>query len=103
VSTTDANTCPPSPASVIRELLDAAGLSQTDLARAIGVSTPRLSMLLTGRRAMTPEVALRLSRVFDVPPLFWLQLHAEFELHREAERLETELERLPEMQHSASG
>lgn len=91
---------PPTPASILRErLLNALGLTQRQLARALNVSEPRLSMILHGLRPISAEIALRLGRVFGVRPEYWLQLQAQHDLFLEEERLCLELEKLPTAQH----
>lgn len=95
MSTTTTSTPPPTPASVLREsLLNRTGLSQRELARALGVSEPRLSMVLHGIRPISVDIALRLGRVFGIPPEFWLQVQSQYELFEENERLRGELESL---------
>jgi addiction module HigA family antidote len=47
-------------------------LSVAELAGAVGVSRQSINELLRGRRAMSPEMALRLSRLFGNAPEFWL-------------------------------
>ena len=79
---------PPSPGEVLRrKLLDELNLTQAELARAIGISKPRLSMMLKGRCVLSADIALRLERVFGTPPQFWLRVREEFELSQERERL----------------
>jgi addiction module HigA family antidote len=97
---TRANTSdvPKSPAEVLRELLRTqGGMYQAELARALGVSEARVSLILNERRPFTPEIALRLQRVFGTPAADWMLLQAEFDLYREEKRLEGEINALPEV------
>jgi antitoxin HigA-1 len=48
------------------------GLSVSGLADAVGVSRQSINELLRGRRAVSPEMALRLARLFGNSPEFWL-------------------------------
>lgn len=48
------------------------GLTVSSLARALGVSRQSINELLRERRALTPEMALRLARLFGNTPEFWL-------------------------------
>ena len=88
---------PKSPAEVLRELLLSQGMCQAELARALGVSDARVSMILNEHRSFTPEIALRLQRVFGTPAADWLRLQAEFDLYREEKRLEGEIDALREL------
>jgi antitoxin HigA-1 len=87
---------PPSPGEVLkRKLLDDMQLTQAELARAIGISKPRLNMMLKGRCQLSAEIALRIERVFGISPQFWFRARADFELFQERQRMLDELERLP--------
>ena len=55
-------------------------LTQTELARRLGVSYPRLNEIIKGRRSVTPDTALRLSRVLGMPADFWLGLQQDWDL-----------------------
>jgi addiction module HigA family antidote len=48
------------------------GLTVSRLAEAAGVSRQSINELLRGRRAVSPEMALRLGRLFGNSPEFWL-------------------------------
>ncbi len=66
---------------LIREFcLDPLELSVTDAAKALGVTRKRLSALLNGRSKVSPEMALRLSKVFGRTPEGWLKLQVQFDL-----------------------
>ena len=66
---------PTHPGELLREeTLPAARLSQTDLASRLGVSRSTVSDLIHERRAVNPDLAHRLARVFDTTPEFWLRL-----------------------------
>jgi antitoxin HigA-1 len=64
---------PTHPGEMLREdfLLDY-DLTVTGLAEAIGVSRQSVNELLRERRAVSPEMALRLARLFGNSPEFWL-------------------------------
>ena len=66
---------------LLEEFLRPMGLSQTDLARLIGVSYPRINELVHGKRAMTPDTALRLERLFGMEAQFWLNLQLVWDLY----------------------
>jgi addiction module HigA family antidote len=61
------------PGEMLREdFLPDYGLTVSSLASALGVSRQTVNELLRERRAVTPEMALRLSRLFGNTPEFWL-------------------------------
>ena len=55
---------PVHPGEILREELDALGLSANALAKALGVSVNRITMILNGRRGVSADSALRLARYF---------------------------------------
>lgn len=64
---------PTHPGTMLREdFLPDFGLTVAGLADAAGVSRQSINELLRGRRALTPEMALRLARLFGNSPEFWL-------------------------------
>ena len=72
----------PTPPGEIRryEFLEPLGLSPKKLAEALGITRVRLSEILRGKRAVTPDTALRLARFFDTTPEFWLGLQTDVSL-----------------------
>lgn len=59
-------------------------ISQTELAAALGVSRRRVNELIRGRRAITPDTALRLGEFFGNDPMFWIQLQVAWDMHAAA-------------------
>lgn len=57
---------------LLEEFLKPLGISQTELAKRIGVSYVRVNELVNGKRGVTPDTALRLSRFFGNSVEFWL-------------------------------
>ena len=55
-------------------------LSDTALARAIGVTPARINEIVRGRRGITAETALRLARYFGTDPQSWMNLQDHYEL-----------------------
>jgi addiction module HigA family antidote len=52
---------------LFEEFVKPLGLTQAELARRLGVSYPRLNEIIKGRRSVTPDTALRLSRCYSTP------------------------------------
>lgn len=69
------------PGQMLREeFLEPLGMSQSELARRIRVSFPRVNELVNGKRGVTPDTALRLSRLFGSTPDFWMNLQLTWDL-----------------------
>jgi addiction module HigA family antidote len=74
---------PVSPGEVLREQLEELDMSANALAAALHVPTNRVTGILNGTRALTPETALRLERYFSgTTAQFWLNLQTSFDLRR---------------------
>ncbi len=65
---------------LFEEFLKPLGLTQTELARRLRVSYPRLNEIVRGRRSVTPDTALRLARVLGMSADFWLGLQQDWDL-----------------------
>ena len=65
---------------LLEEFLKPLGISQSAFAVRLGVSFPRLNEIIRGRRAMTPDSALRLARVTGMSADFWLGLQQDWDL-----------------------
>ncbi len=64
------------------------GISQIELASALGVSRRRINELLRGHRGITADTALRLGLYFGMDPHFWLGLQMTWDLYEAARRRE---------------
>jgi addiction module HigA family antidote len=62
-----------------RHYLEPLSLTQTETARRLGVSRRRVNELVQGRRAMTPDTAIRCAQVFGLPAADWLALQSEWD------------------------
>jgi len=72
---------PPHPGEIIRELcVEPLNRTITELAKTLGISRKTFSALLNGRSGISPEMALRLSKVFGRSPEGWLKLQIQYDL-----------------------
>jgi addiction module HigA family antidote len=87
---------PPHPGEIIRELcVEPLGLTVTEAAKALRVTRKTLSTLLNGRAGISPEMALRLYRVFGRTPEGWMRLQLQFDLWKAEKSLDvSELKRI---------
>ena len=76
---------PPQPGQFLESrFLKPLGISQTDLAKALGVSRRRVNELINGRRAITPDTAVRLAMYFGNEAAFWMHLQVAWDMHSAA-------------------
>jgi len=72
---------PPHPGGVVsHQCIEPLGVSITDAAAALGVTRNTLSELVNGRRGISPEMAVRLSKVFGGTEEGWLVQQAQYDL-----------------------
>jgi addiction module HigA family antidote len=88
---TDDAFAPVTPGEMLRkEFLEEYGLSQNQLAQAIGISPNRIAEIVNGRRRITADTALRLGLYFSNSPEFWLNLQTHYDLKIARRRLGTD-------------
>jgi len=68
------------------------GITQYRLAKDISVPPRRINEIIHGKRSISADTALRLSRYFGVSERFWINLQARYDLEVEKDRLEGRLE-----------
>ena len=71
---------PVHPGAIVKGSLAELGLSVTEAAKVLGVTRPTVSKLVNGRAAISPEMAIRLSKAFGSTPEFWLRLQLNYDL-----------------------
>jgi addiction module HigA family antidote len=70
---------------LLEDFLKPLGISQNRLARDIKVPPRRVNEIVLGKRAISPDSALRLARYFGTSERFWLGLQLDYDLE-EAQR-----------------
>lgn len=78
---------------LLEEFIKPMELSQNRLAISIGVDTRRINEIVLGKRAITADTALRLSRFFDNSPQFWMGLQSQYDLDVAHDQLGKRLDR----------
>ena len=86
---------------LLLEFLEPMEMSQTRLAKGIGVPPRRINEIVLKKRRITADTALRLGKYFKVSPDFWLGLQMDFDLDTEIDRLGDRLDR--EVGHYVGG
>lgn len=84
------------------EFLRPMGVTQRELADAIGVPYQRINELVNGKRGVTPSTALRLAKFFGVSPDFWLNLQMRWDLYRAQQIEKSELKAIKEHKHAGA-
>ena len=86
---------PTHPGEMLREdFLPDYGLTVASLAEAVGVSRQSINELLRERRSISPEMALRLARLFGNSPEFWLRAQQSVDLWDAAQAIRNDVARI---------
>ncbi len=79
---------------LFEEFLEPLHLSQNRLANAIGVPPRRINEIVLGKRRITADTALRMSRFFGTSERFWMNLQSRYDLELERDRIGKDLEQI---------
>ena len=77
---------------LLEEFLKPMGISQYRLAKDISVPARRINEIIHGKRSISVDTALRLSRYFGISERFWLNLQIRYDLEIQKDRLEKRIE-----------
>src|SRR5512135_1745121 len=77
---------------LMEEFLKPLGISQYRLAKDINVPARRINEIVQGKRSISADTALRLSRYFNLSERFWLNLQARYDLEIEKDKLNGRIE-----------
>lgn len=95
LNTTGMKRKPTHPGEMLREdFLPDYGLTVSSLAQAVGVSRQSVNELLRERRSVSPEMALRLARLFGNSPEFWLNAQQAVDLWEATQAIQNDVARI---------
>jgi len=77
---------------LLEEFLRPMGISQYRLAKDVSVPPRRIDEIIQGKRAISADTALRLSRFFGTSERFWLNLQTRYDLEVQKDRLADRLD-----------
>lgn len=76
---------------LLKDFLEPLGLTQYALSKALDVTPIRINQIIHGKRAITADTALRLSRYFGTRPGWWMDLQTHYDLERAADEIEARI------------
>jgi len=80
---------------LLEEFLKPMGISAYRLSKDVGIPQTRTSQIIKGKRRITADTALRLSKYFGTSVKFWLGLQNDYDIEEELNKLNNELEKIP--------
>lgn len=83
------------PGNVLKDELAELGITPTEFARQIEVPPGRISQIISGKRSVTGDTALRFGHWFDIDAQFWINLQAQFDLAVAHKQTGETIRRLP--------
>jgi len=87
---------PTHPGEILRDdVLPALDLTVVEAAKALRISRQTLHRILSGKMAVSPEMAVRLGKFCGNGPGLWLRMQAAFDLWHAERRLRGEVKRIP--------
>ena len=78
---------------LLKDWLEPLELSQNKLARELKVPPQRVNSIVKGELRITPDMALRLGRYFNMTPQFWMNLQQRYDLEKAKDEIWEEIER----------
>ena len=90
------------PGEILADELEEIGLTAKRLADVIEVPSNRLYQLIAGKRNMTADTALRLSRYFGMSADFWMNLQSAYELDLARQHSGKAIQRIPKRNETAA-
>ena len=82
------------PGDILAKKLSELGMSAAELARAVHVPANRISQIISGKRAITADTALRLGKWFGTSPYVWLKMQQMYELYHARKKIGSILENI---------
>ena len=73
---------------LLEEFLKPLGVSQNGLARAVNVPPRLINEIVHGKRSVSADIAVRLSRFFDTSEMFWLRLQNDYDLEEARQKVD---------------
>lgn len=78
---------------LLEEFMKPMNISQDKLAEDINVPLSRISQIISGRKEISAETALRLGRYFSIEPEFWINLQTRYNMKKARSKLGTRLDK----------
>ncbi len=85
-----------------QEFLEPMGISAYRLSKETFIPQTRISEIIKGRRRITADTALRLSKFFGTSAKFWLGLQDDYDLEEEQLRRKSELDSIKPLEYNAA-
>ena len=93
---------PTHPGEILKaEFLDAFGLTQVELAKALNTTFRTINEIINAKRSVSPEMALKLSKYFGTSVELWLNLQNQYDIYKVIQRKKDILKEIQPLKVSA--
>ncbi len=82
---------PTHPGVILKDELEARGMSMNQFAKKLNVPTGRISQILAGKRSITPDTAIRLSHYLETSAEVWMNLQTQYDLAVARQKIQDEM------------
>lgn len=83
------------PGTILKTELNELGILPTEFSRQIDVPPNRISQIISGKRSITGDTALRFAHWFGTDPEFWMNLQSQYELAIADQEMGEAIRKLP--------
>ncbi|HWL04232.1 MAG TPA: HigA family addiction module antitoxin [Xanthobacteraceae bacterium] len=83
------NRCPSHPGAVIEDVLAGVTVSKMEIADTLGISRQQLHGILSGRKPLSPAIAVRVAKLIGGSPETWLRMQADYDAWHAAREVDT--------------
>ncbi|SEQ95315.1 addiction module antidote protein, HigA family [Nitrosomonas sp. Nm51] len=90
------------PGEILADELEFIGINAAELAKKIGVPKNRVYQIVSGKRSVTADTALRLGKFFGTGPRIWLNLQKAYELDAASKQIGNTLNGIVPYDHKAT-
>lgn len=95
VAKRDPDRCPSHPGALLQEIIPPTGKTKTEIADLLGISRQHLYDILGERKPVSPEVAVRLGKLFGDGPDAWIRMQAAHDTWHARRALAKEIAKIP--------
>ena len=91
----DPNRCPTHPGAVLQDTIPATGKTKSEIAALLGISRQHLYDILREKKPVSPEIAVRLGKMFGNGPGIWVRMQAAYDTWHAERALSKEIKKIP--------
>jgi addiction module HigA family antidote len=96
------NRCPTHPGELLRDVIPATGKTKAEIAALLGISRQHLYDIVSGRKPVSPNVAVRLGKMFGDGASVWVRMQGAYDTWQAERELGDEIKKIPRLKAKAA-